>query len=208
MEDQTVRGSQLNVSMVSTSRYSPQYGRLAWQRHDDYTARLHRLSAGQRLIETLPADRQFPLSVFERGRIIVPGRHPPERPLDRLSAAGEHADHLRVLSPSGIPRLLADLHSNVEAGEQTASIVTESNAIDQLRDGYDDFGAAVGTDGLDIRSIEERLPYAIVIFDSAEIGLFGHKNGLLVGADFTTDPDAIAREQGTFERALERSEQI
>ena len=184
------------------------FGRLAWQRHDDYLARLHRLSTAQRLIETLPDDRPFPLSVFEHGRIIVPGRHAPERPLDRLSAVGERTDHLRVLSPSGMPRFLADLHSNVEAGEQTASIVAESNAIDRLRDGYDDFSAAVGTDGLDIRSVEEQLPYAIVIFDSSEIGLFGYENGLLVGAAFTTDPDAISWGEGTFERALERSERI
>jgi predicted transcriptional regulator len=184
------------------------FGRLAWQRHDDYIARLNRLSAGQRLIETLPDDRQFPLSIFERGRIIVPGRHAPERPLDQLSAIGEHADRLRVLSPSGMPRFLAALHSNVKDGEQTASIVAEPDAIERLRAGYDDFAVAARADGIDIRRIEEKLPYAVVLFDSAKLGLFGYEEGLLVGAAFSADPDAIAWGEQTVDRAIERSEKI
>lgn len=184
------------------------FGRLAWQRHDDYVARLRRLAAGRRLIETLPDDRQFPLSIFERGRITVPGRHAPERPLDRLADAGGRADRLRVLSPSGMPRFLSVLHENVEAGDQTATIIAESDAVSRLQSGYDRFEAAVSTEGLDLRRVSEQLPYAIVLFDAETLGLFGYEDGLLVGAAFSGDADAFAWGERVFERARERSQPI
>jgi len=183
------------------------FGRLAWRRHDDYVARLRRLDTGRRLLETLPAEWRFPLALFEHGRITVPGRHAPERPLDRLSELGEAADHLRSLSPSGMPRLFADLHANVEAGEQTATVIVESDAISRLRSGYDRFEAAVDADGLEIRSVRHELPVAIVLFDEEGVGLFGYGEGLLVGAVFSDDPDAFAWGEAVFERALARSEE-
>jgi predicted transcriptional regulator len=184
------------------------FGRLAWKRHDDHVARLHRLAVGRGLIETLPDDRPIPLSLFERGQITVPGRHAPERPLDQLTDTGGHADHLRVLSPSGMPRLFSDIHENVDANEQTATIITEADAISRLRSGYDRFEAAIATDGLEIRRVNEQLPYAIVLFDAEVIGLFGYEDGLLVGAAFSSDADAIAWGERVFERAGERSERM
>jgi predicted transcriptional regulator len=184
------------------------FGRLAWQRHDDHVARLHRLAVGRRLIETLPSDRPVPLSLFERGQITVPGRHAPERPLDRLTDAGSRADHLRVLSPSGMPRLFSDVHENVDADEQTATILAEADAIARLRSDYDRFEAAIATDGLELRRVDERLPYAIVLFDTELIGLFGYENGLLVGAAFSSDANAIAWGERVFERESERSERM
>ena len=184
------------------------FGRLAWQRHDDYLARLRRLDAGRRLLETLPSDRQFPPTLFERGRITVPGRHAPERPLDRLSELGGEADRLRALSPSGMPRFLAGIHENVEAGEQTARIVVEADAVDRLRSGYDRFDAAAAVEGLELRSVTDELPYAIVLFDEAEVGLFGYETGVLVGAVFSDDPSALSWGERAFQRTLERSEKI
>ena len=184
------------------------FGRLAWQRHDDYLARLRRLNAGGRLLETLPADQQFPLTLFERGRITVPGRHAPERPLDRLSELGSEADRLRVLSPSGMPRFLASIHENVEAGEQTARIVVESDAIPRLRSGYDRFGAAVDTEGFELRAVSNELPYALVLFNEADVGLFGYEEGILVGAAFSDDPNALSWGERVFQRTLDRSEKI
>jgi predicted transcriptional regulator len=184
------------------------FGRLAWQRHDDYLARLRRLDAGRRLLETLPADQQFPPTLFERGRITVPGRHAPERPLDRLSELGGKADHLRVLSPSGMPRFLASIHENVEAGKQTAQIVVESDAIPRLRSGYDRFDTAVGAEGFELRVISNELPYALVLFDEADVGLFGYEEGVLVGAAFSDDPDALSWGERIFQRTVERSKKI
>jgi predicted transcriptional regulator len=184
------------------------FGRLAWQRHDEYAARLHRLDAGRRVIETLPEDRPFPPSLFERGRIIVPGRHAPERPLDRLSTAGSRAERLRVVSPSGMPRLLADLHENVEAGEQTATAVVEADAVSRLRSEYDRFVAARDADGLDLRRVEGELPFALVLFDDEEVGLFGYDDGVLMGAVFTRDDDALAWGERVFDRVLDRSMEI
>jgi predicted transcriptional regulator len=178
------------------------FGRLAWQRHDEYLARLRRLDAGRRVLETLPSDRQFPPSLFERGRIIVPGRHAPERPLDRLSDSGGRAEHIRVVSPSGMPRFLADLHDNVEAGEQTATIVVEADALARLRSGYDRFAAATAADGLEIRRLDRELPFAIVLFDDEEIGLFGYDAGALIGAVFTRDDDSITWGCRVFDRLV------
>lgn len=184
------------------------FGRLAWQRHDDYIGRLGRLDAGRRLLETLPDDRQFPPTLFERGHIAVPGRHAPERPLDRLSEIGETADRIRALSPSGMPRFLADIHENVEADEQAARIVVEADAVPRLRSGYDRFEAATAAPGLDIRRVPEELPYAIVLFDTDELALFGYEEGVLVGAVFSDDRDALSWGEAVFERAIERSVRI
>lgn len=176
------------------------FGQFAWQRHDEYVARLHRLEAGRRLLETLPKDQQFPPTVFERGRFVVPGRTAPERPIDRLSEIGKQADRLRVVSPSAIPRLLSDLHENVEADTQTATIVVEADALRRLRSEYDRFEAAAGTQGLDIRRLDTELSFAIVLFDDSELGLFGYDTGALVGATFTSDDDAIQWGEALFER--------
>ena len=184
------------------------FGRLAWQRHDDHVARLRRLDSARRLLETLPDDRPFPPTLFERGRITVPGRHAPERPLDRLSEIGGEADRLRVVSPSGMPRFLADIHENVEAGDQTATLVLESDAIPRLRSGYDGFEAAAAADGLDVRGVPGELPYALVLFDGDELGVFGYEDGILVGAVFSDDRDALSWGERTFERTLERSARI
>lgn len=184
------------------------FGRLAWQRYDEYVARLRRLAAGRRLIETLPDARRFPQSIFERGRIAVPGRHAPERPLDLLSELGSCADHLRVVSPSGMPRFMADLHDNVAEGDQTATIVAEADAVSRLRSGYERFEEAVELEGLGFRRIDEQLPYALVVFDNEAVGLFGYEEGVLVGASFSADDDALSWAAGVFERALDRSAPI
>ena len=184
------------------------FGRLAWQRHDEYIARLHRLDTGRQLIETFPKDRPVPPSIFERGRIIVPGRHAPERPLDRLSAVGGAADRIRVASPSGMPRFLADLHENAEADEQAATIVVEADAVSRLRSEYDRFAAATATEGLEIRRIGGELPFAVVLFDDEEIGLFGYDGGVLVGAVFTSDDDALTWGERAFDRFVDRSVEI
>jgi predicted transcriptional regulator len=184
------------------------FGRLAWRRHDEYVARLRRLAAGRRLIETLPDDRRFPQTLFERGRIAVPGRHAPERPLDLLSDLGSYADHLRVVSPSGMPRFMPDLHDNATTGEQTATIVVEADAVPRLRSGYERFEEAVAIEGLQLRRIDEQLPYALVVFDREAVGLFGYEEGVLVGASFSADDDALSWAVGVFERALERSAPI
>ena len=184
------------------------FGRLAWQRHDEYLAHLSRLDTARRLLDTLPNDRPFPLSAFERGRIVVPGRHAPERPLDRLSEVGETADTLRVVSPSGMPRFLEALHENVESGEQTATVVVERDAVARLRSGYDRFEAAVADGGLDLRQIDEELPYAIVLFDTDELGLFGYEDGILVGAAFSRDRDALSWGAATFDRIVDEADQI
>ncbi len=184
------------------------FGRLAWQRHDEYLARLSRLDTAGRLLETLPKSQPFPASLFERGRIIVPGRHAPERPLDRLSESGERADRLRVVSPSGMPRFLADIHANVEAGEQTATLVVETDACSRLRTGYDRFDAAAAADGLELRHVDTELPFAIVLFDDDEIGLFGYDSGVLIGAVFASDDDALVWGNRVFDRFVERSAEI
>lgn len=184
------------------------FGRLAWQRHDEYIARLHRLDAGRQLIETFPKDRPIPPSVFERGRIIVPGRHAPERPFDRLSAVGEAADYIRVASPSGMPRFLADLHENVAADEQTATVIVEADAVSRLRSEYDQFATAAAADGLELRRIDGEIPFAVVLFDDEEIGLFGYDAGVLIGAVFTSDDDALRWGTRAFERFVERSVNI
>lgn len=184
------------------------FGRFAWRRHDEYLARLGRLDDGRRLLETLPDDRQLPLSLFERGRIIVPGRHAPERPLDRLSAAGERATHLRAVSPSGMPRFFEDIHGDVEADERTATIVAEADAVSRLRSEYGRFGAATAADGLGMYQFDGELPFAVVLFDDDEIGLFAYDGGVLIGAVFTDDDDALTWGERTFERFLDRSTEI
>ncbi len=184
------------------------FGRFAWQRHDEYLARLSRLNEGRQLLETLPDDRQFPPSLFERGRIIVPGRHAPERPLDRLSAAGDRSTRIRVVSPSGMPRFLAEIHADVEADEQSATIVVEADTLSRLRSEYDRFEAATAADGLELHRFDDELPFAVVLFDDDEIGLFAYDGGVLIGAVFTGDDDALTWGERIFGRFLERSTEI
>lgn len=184
-----------------------EFGRLAWQRHDAYLARLRRLSAARPLLEAIPDDRQLPPSLFEHGRIVVSGRHAPERPLSRLEELGSAAEHLRVASPSGMPRYLEILHENVTAGEQTVEIVVERDALRRLESGYDRFEAAVETDGLEVRAVEEELPFAVTLFDEDALGLFAYED-VLVGAAFTDDEDALRWGRRTFERIRARSEPV
>lgn len=176
------------------------FGRVAWQRHDAYVAQLGRLEAARPLLETLPDGSPVPLSVFERARIIVAGRHAPERPLEQLEARTETADRLRCVSPAGMPRYLGELHDAVRAGELTVEIVVEAAALGRLEAGYDRFEEAAETPGLGLYSIGDELPFALVLFDDARLGLFGYGDGGLVGAAFTDDVDALHWGERTFER--------
>jgi predicted transcriptional regulator len=107
-----------------------------------------------------------------------------------------------------MPRFLSVVHENVEAGDQTAAIIAEADAVSRLRSGYDRFEAAASTEGLELRRVDRQLPYAVVLFDADTIGLFGYEDGLLVGAAFSGDADAIAWGERVFERARDRSERI
>lgn len=184
------------------------FGRLAWQRHDGYMARLSRLDDARRLLEAMPNDQRLPLSAFEHARIIVPGRHAPERPLDRMEEFAERADRIRVVSPAGMPRYFADIHEDVIAGEQRATLVVENEALSRLRSGYDRFEEATDTSGLDVRTVEDELPFAVIIFDDDRLGLFAYEGGMLVGVAFTDDDAALSWGETVFERILERSDVV
>lgn len=181
-----------------------EFGRLAWQRHDAYLARLRRLDEARPLLDAIPEERQLPLSLLEHGRIIVPGRHAPERPLGRLEELGADADHLRVASPAGMPRYLETLHESVAADERTVTMVVEHDALDRLASGYDRFEAAVETDGLDVRTVDDELPFALTLFDDDALGLFAYED-VMVGAAFTDDGDALRWGRRVFGRIEARS---
>lgn len=74
--------------------------------------------------------------------------------------------------------------------------------------GYDRFDAAANADGLEVRVVTDELPYAVVLFDEAGIGLFGYEDGILVGAIFSDDPDVMSWGECVFRRTLWRSEKI
>lgn len=180
-------------------------GRLAWRRHDDYRARLDRIVAAEPLLNAMPTDTRVPLAAFEHGQIIVPGRHAPERPLDRLEALGEAADTLRCFSPAGMPRYFTDIHERVAAGDQAAKLVIEPDGIDRLRRASDEFEAAVGLSEFDVRVADGELPFAVVLFDADELGLFVYDAGALVGAAFCDDDGVLTWGRRLFDRIYDRA---
>lgn len=180
-------------------------GRLAWRRHDAYLTRLDRLAAAERLLETVPADERLPLPLFEHGHVHVPGRHAPERPLDRLEERAEDADRLRCLSPAGMPRYFARIHERVLEGSQTATLLLEPPALDRLESDYDGYEAAVEESGIELRAVDREMPFALVLFDDAELGFFGYEDGVLVGAVFADDEAVVRWGERVFERHRERS---
>jgi predicted transcriptional regulator len=180
-------------------------GRLAWRRHDDYRGRLDRLVAAEPLLNAIPDTTRVPLAVFEHGRVIVPGRHAPERPLDHLESLGEDAETVRCFSPAGMPRYFSGIHEDVAAGDRTAKLVIEDDGIDRVRSAYDDFEAAVSEPAFDVRIADGELPFAIAVFDDAELGLFVYDEGILAGAVFCDDESALAWGKRLFEREHERA---
>jgi predicted transcriptional regulator len=184
------------------------FGRLAWQRHDAYLGRLERLTDAELLLDGLPADRQYPPSLFEHGHIVAPGRNAPERPLERMETMAGAADRLRCLSPAGMPRYLETTHERVASTDQTVVLIIESAALSRLADSYGRFEEAITEPGLIVHTAEEVLPFAVMLFDDETIGLFAYDEGSLLGAAFSSDPDAVRWGETLFERALERSERV
>ena len=182
------------------------FGRMAWQRHDAYLARLRRLAGVEELLAALPDDYRLPLSVFEHGRVELAGRHAPERPLERMERLSGSAGRIRVASPAGMPRYLETIHDRAEAGTQTALLVLERAAARRLEADYERFGAADSSDGIEIRAIDSTLPFALVLFDEAWLGLFAYDDGALVGACYTDDEAALQWGRRQFERFRERAE--
>ncbi|WP_254840057.1 helix-turn-helix transcriptional regulator [Natronomonas marina] len=181
-------------------------GRLAWRRHDAYLSRLDRLAAAGRLLETVPPDHHLPLRLFEHGRVHVPGRHAPERPLDRLEERAKGAERLRCLSPSGMPRYFEKIHERVLDGQQTATLVLEPPATDRLESDYDDYETASREPNMEIRAVDGEIPFALVLFDDDELGFFGYEEGVLVGAVFADDASVLRWGRRVFERYRDRSE--
>jgi predicted transcriptional regulator len=184
------------------------FGRSAWQRHDAYLARLERLGDAERLLDALPADRQYPPSLFEHGHVVTTGRNAPERPLERMETRATNTTQLRCLSPVGMPRYLEATHERVEETDQTVTLVTEPAALSRLADSYDRFDEALEKPGLNIRTTGEQLPFAVMLFDDDEIGLFAYDDGSLLGAAFSSDDDALLWGETVFERVLGRSEPV
>jgi predicted transcriptional regulator len=180
-------------------------GRLAWRRHDDYRARLDRLVVAEPLLNAIPADTRVPLSAFEHGRIVAPGRHAPERPFDRLESRGENTDRLRCFSPAGMPRYFADIHDLVATDDWTVELVVERDGIDRVRETYDDFAAAAEEPGFDVRVAAGELPFGLVVFDDDELGLFIYDEGSLVGAVFCGDPAVLQWGREVFDRERDRA---
>lgn len=180
-------------------------GRLAWRRYDDYRARLDRLVSAEPLLEAIPADAHVPLAAFEHGRVIVPGRHAPERPLDQLEDRAETAETIRCFSPAGMPRYFEAIHERVTAGDQTATLVIESDGIDRVRRAYDGFAAALDRSGFDVHVADGDLPFGLVVLDADELGIFVYDDGTLVGATFCADPEVLRWGRRLFERERERA---
>lgn len=184
------------------------YGRLAWQRHDEYEARLRRLEAARPLVGAIPEGRLPPPVVLERARIVLPSRDAPERPLECLEAYSGRSDRIRCLSPAGMPRYLAEIHAAVEAGERTVELLVESAALERLRSGYGRFEEAVLTEGLDVLRTDGTLPFAVVLFDADRLGLFAYDEGVLVGAAFSRDPDAVRWGEATYGRHRSTADRV
>ncbi|MEF8807008.1 helix-turn-helix transcriptional regulator [Natronomonas sp.] len=180
-------------------------GRLAWRRHDAYRARLDRLVAAEPILNAIPADMHVPLAAIEHGRVIVPGRHAPERPLDHLEALAEDADTLRCFSPAGMPRYFSDIHEQVAADDLTAKLVIEDDGIERVQTAYDRFEAAVDASAFDVRIADGELPFAIVVFDEAELGLFVYDDGSLAGAAFCDDDAVLTWGERLFDRVHEQA---
>jgi len=185
-----------------------EFGRLAWQRHDDYRARLRRLRASRPLLDAIPDRRQLPPSLFEEGRVAVPGRHAPERPLTRLEELSPTANRLRVASPAGMPRYFTDIHDRVTADDQRVTMVLEPDGLARLSADYDDFEAAVETPELDLRVVEDELPFAITVFDADELGLFAYDDGVLVGSVYADDEASLRWGERVFAEIRDRSEPV
>ncbi|WP_336134934.1 helix-turn-helix transcriptional regulator [Natronomonas amylolytica] len=183
-------------------------GRLAWRRHDAYRARLDRLVTAEPILNAIPADARVPLSAFEHGRVIVPGRHAPERPLDHLETRAEGADTLRCFSPAGMPRYFSDIHEQVAAADLTAKLVIEDDGIDRVKTAYDHFEAAVEDPSFDVRIADDELPFAVVVFDEAELGLFVYEDGSLAGAAFCDDEAVLTWGERLFERVHEQARPV
>jgi predicted transcriptional regulator len=182
-----------------------EFGRLAWRRHDTYLSRLRRLDEARPLLSAISDTQRLPLSVFEHGRIILPDRHAPERPLNRMEALSERSDRIRVASSAGMPRYLSDIHERIEAGRQTATLVLEPAALHRLEENYDRFDEALAHENLQLRVLERELPFAIVLFEDSDLGLFAYEDGVLVGAVYTDDESAFQWGEAVFDRFFDAS---
>lgn len=181
------------------------FGRLAWRRHTDWLARLDHLEAARRLLSEVPSDEWLPLSLFERGHVVVPGRSDPERPLRRMERFADETSTLRCLSPAGFPRYLDPIHQDVKAGQRVVTLVVEPPAARRLSEGYERFDDVIAADGFDLHVTADELPFGMMLFDTDCIGLFVYDDGALVGAAFSEAPEALAWGETTYRAALERA---
>ncbi|MFC7176771.1 helix-turn-helix transcriptional regulator [Halosegnis marinus] len=154
------------------------------------------LTAARDVLADIPASAGVPAAFAESATVATSERTAPERALDTFDAMVRDAERVRSLSPAAIPRYMADLHEDVLAGEDR-EIVVERPAAAALRAEYDEFDAAVAA-GLDVRVLDESLPFGLTLFDDEGAALTTYEAGGVSGILLSEAPEAVAWAERTY----------
>ncbi|MFC7235287.1 helix-turn-helix transcriptional regulator [Halosegnis marinus] len=171
-------------------------GELAREERERYRERLGGLTAARDVLADIPASAGVPAAFAESATVATSERTAPERALDTFDAMVRDAERVRSLSPAAIPRYMADLHEDVLAGEDR-EIVVERPAAAALRAEYDEFDAAVAA-GLDVRVLDESLPFGLTLFDDEGAALTTYEAGGVSGILLSEAPEAVAWAERTY----------
>lgn len=181
-------------------------GDLARAEHERYRERLGVLTDARAVLAEIPAKAGVPAAFAEATTVAASERTAPERPLDAFDETVRGADCVRTLSPAAIPRYMADLHEDVRAGERR-EIVVERPAAEALRTEYEAFDAAVAA-GLDMRVLDEPLPFGLTLLDGEAAALTTYEAGGVSGILLSEAPEAVAWAEETYTDYRDRAEEL
>lgn len=185
-------------------------GRYALREFDEYRSRLDALQRAHDVLRVLPTDAEIEPAALVGATVRESPYYPNDVAFQSVVELVRQGEHVRAVGPALPPRYIGDVEQRVARNDLGVEFVMTPTVVDMIdRVPCDELRELARHDAVTVAELDERVPYALWMVESAD----GTDSGLVVYTDtgvkgvVRNDTDAMtewARE--TFETYRDRAE--
>ncbi len=159
--------------------------------------KMQRISDASELWERL----DVPTEVLEDARPVLPKRHAPQRPIDKLETEIDRASKIRGLAPTILHRYVSATDEMIRENDLDAEFVVEQDVLRELAENYGELFHSSLEHGMEVLVTEEELPFGHAVLDGDRSCIVVYDDrGRVEGALFFRSPEAVAWTEEIYER--------
>ncbi len=147
-------------------------GRLLYERYQSFASVADEVRRHAHLLSELPADAPITPDLLNKSDIVLPERHAPNRPVQRVTELVEGAEQVVALAPVALPAYVELFYEQIVDENLTAEFVFEPPVIEYLGTDYGEMleeAAATGRFTATITDAE--LPFGLVVSEGERTGV-------------------------------------